>query len=159
MTRSDRVDATTPHSLTHQLRLELVDELGSVEMVPAELHYDARDPYAVRATFWAAGGPVVWDLGRDLLDDGLDQPSGDGDVHVWPSVGNRGGAVVVIELGSPEGWVMLQAEARSLMRFLVATQRLVPSGQESEHLDLDAVVAALLAPTAPWGPTDAGQQG
>ena len=159
MTRSDRADATTPHSLTHQVRLELVDELGSVEMVAAELHYDARDPYAVRATFWAADGPVVWDLARDLLDDGLDSPTGDGDVHVWPSVGNRGEAVVVVELGSPEGWVMLQAAAREVMRFLVATHRMVPPGLESEHLDLDAVVAALLSPTATGDPTDAGQQG
>jgi len=153
MARSDRVDATTPRSLTHRVRLELVHEQGTVEMVSAELHYDARDPYAVRATFWSAEGPVVWDLARDLLDDGLGEPSGDGDVHVWPCVGNRGQAVVVIELGSPHGWVMLQVEAREVMRFLAGTHRLVEPGTESAHVDVDALVAALLAPTAE------GQQG
>ncbi|MCW2818670.1 MAG: ssgB [Marmoricola sp.] len=154
MARSDRADATTPRSsLTHDLRLELVGELGSVDLVAAELHYDARDPWAVRATFWTDDGPVVWDLARDLLDDGMDQPSGDGDVHVWPCVGDRGQAVVVVELASPEGWVMLEAEAREVMRFLAATHRLVAPGEESDHVDVDAALAALLAPT------DEGQQG
>ena len=154
MARSDRADATTPHScLTHDLRLELVDELGSVDTVAAALHYDALDPYAVRATFWTTDGPVVWDLARDLLDEGMDQPTGDGDVHVWPCVGERGQAVVVVELGSPEGWVMLQAEAREVMRFLAVTHRLVAPGEESAHLDVDAALAAILAAA------DEGQQG
>lgn len=146
MARSDSVGATTPGSLTRSLRMELVGDLGDVEEVAAELRYDVRDPYAVRATFWSEGQAVAWDLSRDLLDGGCEEPTGDGDVHVWPSVGRDGRSVVVVELGSTEGWVMLQVDAREVIRFLAATHRLVLPGEESVHVDVDALIAAILTP-------------
>ena len=47
------------------------------------------------ASFHLAGGPVRWTFGRDLLSGGLCEPTGDGDVHVWPCVNDQGYAVAL----------------------------------------------------------------
>lgn len=54
--------------------------------IPVELRYEVGDPYAIRMTFHLPGdAPVTWAFGRELLLDGLNSPSGDGDVHIGPT--------------------------------------------------------------------------
>ena len=55
-----------------------------------------------------------WTFGRELLSDGLYEPSGDGDVHVWPCLDSDGRAVVIIELCSPDGEALVQARTSDL---------------------------------------------
>ena len=53
--------------------------------VSAQLSYDHRDPYAVCVSFNAGSAErIEWTFARDLLDQGLWRPTGDGDVRVWP---------------------------------------------------------------------------
>jgi hypothetical protein len=55
---------------------------------PARLTYTQADPYAVR--LHCHTGPatsVTWVLSRDTLRQGLDRPSGLGDVHIRPAAG------------------------------------------------------------------------
>lgn len=125
------------------LDLTLVMEDDRTLRVPSTLLYSPENPYAVTAVFRTADGDVTWVFGRDLLDDGLIEPAGEGDVTVWPAVEN-GRAVVCLALASPAGSALLQLDAGALRVFLDQSYELVEMGHESEHLDIDAALAELL---------------
>ena len=137
------MSSTAP--LTRALRLHLVVAGEEALPVDAALSYLASDPYAVTAVFHAdETSPVTWTFGRDLLAAGLNEPSGEGDVGVWPST-SRGAAVVCMALTSPSGQALLEASRTDVETFLAASYELVPSGTESSHLDLDQDLLRLLA--------------
>ena len=52
---------------------------------------------------------------------------------------------MTIELCSPDGESTLQVRAVDVAAFLAATARVVAFGTESAHLDVDALVAQILA--------------
>jgi hypothetical protein len=87
---------------------------------------------------------VRWTFGRDLLAAGLYEPAGDGDVHVWPCLDAQGHAVVIVELCSPDGEALVQARTGDLTAFVEKMTKAVVPGTESEYLDVDAAIAALL---------------
>jgi hypothetical protein len=111
--------------------------------VPATLSYDVDEPYAVTALFRTSDGDVAWVFGRDLLEDGMSAPVGEGDVAVWPST-TRGIRVICLSLASPSGSALLEADHAAVQSFLDDSYRAVPLGSESGLLDLDAELAALL---------------
>jgi hypothetical protein len=125
-----------------QLRLVVAD--ADTVPLPVNLRYSATDPYAVRAVFSGDGMEVEWVFARDLLRTGLMTPTGDGDVHVWPSWGT-GRELLMISLTSPDGQAVLEATADDVRRFLDRTAVVVPDGDESSYLDLDAELARLFA--------------
>lgn len=125
-----------------QLRLVVAD--ADAVPLPVSLRYSSGDPYAVRAVFSGDGVEVEWVFARDLLRTGLASPVGDGDVHVWPSWGT-GRELLMISLTSPDGQAVLEATAEDVRSFLDRTAAVVPDGDESSHLDLDAALARLLA--------------
>jgi hypothetical protein len=127
------------------IALQSVDPLGSVHRLDAVFGYDLRDPFAVTVTFRTGYGDVVWAFARDLLLEGVDSPTGDGDVHVWPCEDVDGHPVVMIELSSDDGELLVQAPRWAVRRFVSRTLRAVPAGAESGLLDIDAVLDALLA--------------
>ena len=102
-----------PRSSTVQatLVLELLDSEGDMNPVQAELRYDSGDPFAVRGDFCLDEQVVRWVFARSLLRTGLYEPTGSGDVRVRPWLDTDGGAVVHIELSSPDGAAVLQARA------------------------------------------------
>ena len=79
----------TAGTVTRVVTLELIDSTGAATPLETELSYDPRDPFAVTATFLTVAGQVRWTFGRDLLIGGLYEPTGDGDVHVWPCLDTR----------------------------------------------------------------------
>jgi Streptomyces sporulation and cell division protein, SsgA len=87
--------------------------------------------------------PVVWIFARDLLAMGLVGRAGPGDVTVWPSADSEGG-VLHIELSSPFGHAHFAAPAREISDFLYETYQIVPSGEESQHMDVDGELNDLL---------------
>lgn len=120
-----------------------------------ELHYEAGDPFAVRAVFepvgggadgvGGAGGAVVeWFFSRDMLTEALRGHAGHGDVRMWSGDG-LGRDVLYIALSPPAGSVLLELPADGVESFLGETRLMVPPGSESEHLDLDAELTHLLA--------------
>ncbi|MEJ7707047.1 MAG: SsgA family sporulation/cell division regulator [Nocardioidaceae bacterium] len=130
-----------PMSVTRTLTLELIDATGAATPLDAELFYDKCDPYAVAACFGTADLPVRWVFARDLLAEGLYEPTGDGDVHVWPCLDARGRAVVIIELSSPDGEALLQASSAEVCEFLLHAEAVVPKGTEGDHLNVDDTLA------------------
>ncbi len=135
---------TAPLTITQPLMVELVGPTGAVTPVRSELSYDPQDPYAVTTVFRAGESQVSWTFGGDLLRDGLTEPAGDGDVHVWPCLDASGRAVVIIELCSPDGEALVQARTSDVIAFVERMNATVPQGTESALMDMDAVIAAIL---------------
>ena len=70
---------------------------GALLKFSTRLNYDPADPYAVEATFDTQAGPITWVFGRELLDVGTNQPAGEGDILLWPSLDPDRRAVVILE--------------------------------------------------------------
>ncbi|HEY1822209.1 MAG TPA: SsgA family sporulation/cell division regulator [Trebonia sp.] len=134
----------------------IVAELGVWLVLPeqtivplaASLIYSTEDPYAVRITFHVGlDEPIKWIFARDLLCTGIEERAGLGDVTVWPSARSESGApgsVLNLKLSSPFGHAHLEVPARSISDFLCRTYQLVPGGEESEHMDVEAGLNDLL---------------
>src|SRR4051812_8036873 len=121
--------------------------------VPALLCYDAADPYAVRIAFGDIGGAsgavepddgsISWLVSRELLQEGLHGPSGDGDVRVWPA--HAATDVLFLHLRAPSGEALFELSRATVAAFLRQTESLVPTGSESELLHLDDELHTLLS--------------
>lgn len=135
---------TAPLVVSQAVTLDLIDSTGAATPIEAELQYDPRDPYAVTTVFMTGRSQVRWTFGRELLAAGLYEPSGDGDVHVWPCLDSDGRAVVIVELSSPDGEALIQARSGDLSGFVDRMMKAVAPGAESAYLDLDAEIAAIL---------------
>ncbi|MCF1597803.1 SsgA family sporulation/cell division regulator [Streptomyces muensis] len=122
----------------------LVAAAPRMPSIPATLHYDRRDPFAVRMTFPAPatleGVEVCWTFSRELLLGGLEGAVGDGDVRVRPYGFDR----TVLEFHAPEGTAVVHIRSGEVRRFLEATSELVPMGLEHLQLDLDRDLAELM---------------
>ena len=115
--------------------------------VHASLRYCREDPYAVQVTF-RAGGPegeesVEWTFARQLLTDGITASCGEGDVQVWPSERDAG-SLVCLGLTSPSGRALFEVPLSELVEFLTRTYALVPTGTESDYVDVDMELAEIL---------------
>ncbi|MFE9095699.1 SsgA family sporulation/cell division regulator [Streptomyces sp. NPDC007264] len=122
----------------------LVAAAPRMPRIPAMLHYDRRDPFAVRMTFPAPatleGVEVCWTFARELLTAGLEGPEGHGDVRVRPYGYDR----TVLEFHAPEGTAVVHVHSDEVRRFLERTTELVPVGVEHLHVDLDRDLAELI---------------
>jgi hypothetical protein len=108
----------------------------------AEFVFDPADACAVTLVLQTRTGPVHWTFGRELLADGQYEPTGDGDVHVWPCLSSCGEAVVIVELCSPLGETLLQFPTRAVQEFVRSSVDEVPMG--AEDVDVDAWLDQLL---------------
>jgi len=108
--------------------------------VDAHLRYDARDPFAVSVSFDAGANQIEWTFARDLLDKGLWEAVGDGDVKVWPRAG-----AVFLALCSPSGKAVLETRRPAIADFMARIERIVPVGHESEFVDVDRELDVLFS--------------
>jgi hypothetical protein len=131
-------------TLSQEVVLHCDDELGKPMMFMASFSYHGDDPYAVWVTFHIPAGEVRWALARSLLVRGLTEPAGEGDVRLWPELDDEGRAMVYMDFHSPEGRLIAAARTAELHQFLLRTWAAVPAGSESERVDLDRLVEALL---------------
>ncbi len=136
---------TTAQIVTETIELEFVDPQGEATSIDADLVFDPADPYAITMVFQTGVQEVLWTFGRDLLVEGRYKPAGDGDVHVWPCLSSQGCAVVIIELCSPEGELLVQTSTRVVSHFVTAMLASVPEGEESAFVDFDDELASLLS--------------
>jgi hypothetical protein len=135
-----------PETVTAELELRLVVPGSSSLPVVADMRYESSDPYAVQVAFHTGETEVVeWVFARQLLTDGVTHPVGEGDVQVWPSHA-AGRPVVCLALSSPSGRALFEAPLSELVEFLTKTYAAVPTGSESDYVDLDAELSLLL-----WG--------
>ena len=135
----------TAQIITESVALEFVDPQGDTTELEADLVFDPADPFAVTMVFRTGAQEVHWTFARDLLIEGFYEPTGDGDVHVWPCLNTQGAAVVILELSSPSGEVLVQVGSRELSAFIHQMVAMVPQGAEGGLVDLDAEIAQLLS--------------
>jgi hypothetical protein len=138
--------------VTHEAVMRGVDTGGTARTMHTVLGYDPGDPYAITITFRTRAGDVVWTFARELLTRGLTDPSGEGDVHIWPSLDTVGRAMVIIELCSPDGDLVAQARTQDIYHFVSRSLAAVPAGEESDFLDLDQLIDQVLR-SAPQRPS------
>ncbi len=134
------------------ITLQLVGPQSWTE-VPALLCYDSSDPFAVRIAFGDVGDDrdlvdaddagISWLVSRELLQHGLDRPSGEGDVRMWPA--HAATDVLFLHLRAPSGEALFELSRATVAAFLRQTEALVPSGSESGMLALDEELQALLS--------------
>nr|WP_232805513.1 SsgA family sporulation/cell division regulator [Glycomyces xiaoerkulensis] len=139
MARSATVDIGTT--------MRLVAPDFATVSVRASLRYDPDDPYAVGVMFHPDGSDadqVAWSFSRELLAKGLEEPTGIGDVRVWPWTTPRGESIA-LALSSPDGNALFEVNRAVVQRFLRRAYSLVPRGRESGHVDLDTALTKLLA--------------
>jgi len=127
-----------------EIDLRLVVADGPDRAVHAELSYSHDDPYAVRVAFHTGGSEIVeWTFARSLLTDGVTHPVGDGDVQVWPA-NATGQPTVCLSLSSPSGRALFEAPLTRVVEFLTQTYALVPTGSESDFVDVSAELETIL---------------
>jgi hypothetical protein len=131
-------------AITAEIALRLVVP-GSLSLpVVSDLRYDPTDPYAIHVGFRTGGDDVVeWTFARQLLTDGVTRSVGEGDVQVWPATA-EGQPVVCLALSSPSGRALFEMPLADLVEFLSTTYSVVPTGTESNFVDLDAELALLM---------------
>lgn len=125
---NDGVNVNYPIALQH------VDRNGNTQPTQADFRYRSSDPYAVELLFMNGDEPAPWMFARQLLLEGVYEPSStQGDVAVWPCLDEHGRAVVVIDLYSPDTQTnyTVMAPTREVMLFLDKTTECVPEGHES----------------------------
>jgi sporulation and cell division protein SsgA len=102
--------------------------------------YDAAEPFTIAVSFQTDDDVwVEWVFARDLLVNGLVGSAGIGDVRLRPRH-THSRTALQLEISSPEGHALLELERESVQRFLEATTKLVPLGEESEHFDIDGLI-------------------
>lgn len=111
----------------------------------AEFHYAVADPLTVLVELHASPSDVVsWVISRDLLYDGTTEPSGLGDVRLWPSVsGTR--RVMYMKLEAHGTSCLLEMDSEPLEKWLLETFALVHPGTELCDVDWHAVTAGLMS--------------
>jgi hypothetical protein len=131
-------------TVSAELSLSLVvPEHGAVPLV-ASVDYCADDPYAIKMSFHVGTDePVEWIFGRELLAAGLERPSGEGDVQVWPDDA-EGSDVLNIALSSPFGEARFEAPLSATAEFLTSTFGIIPAGSEGDFIDVDGELDELL---------------
>jgi hypothetical protein len=146
---SDMASPSTP-GYHCPLTLQLIGPRSWTD-VPAVLGYNPADPYAVQIAFGEVGttngepadGGIAWLLGRELLRSGLDHPSGEGDVRIWPA--HSAADVLFLHLQAPSGEALFELSRGTVAAFLRQTDALVPPGAEGSLLSIDDELAALLS--------------
>jgi hypothetical protein len=135
---------SSQQTVSAAIDLRLLVTAGPALPLRADIDYSPTDPYAVRVAFHTGAEDVVqWTFARSLLTEGVSHPVGDGDVQVWPS-NTRGVSSVCLSLSSPSGRALFETPRGDVVAFLARTYSCVPTGQESDYIDLDAELAMLL---------------
>ena len=119
---------------------------GHGHMTVLGLSWNRHDPLAVRVTLAAEPDhPALprgeWDVLRDFLRYGIEEPTGDGAVRIRPDAAGQ----VALELAGPgRRCYTVHLPADVLCTFLDDTERIVPTGAEADDAVLDALIARLV---------------
>ncbi|MFD8080006.1 SsgA family sporulation/cell division regulator [Streptomyces sp. NPDC059718] len=110
----------------------------------AEFHYDETDPLVVTLALHTPEGSIVrWLVSRDLLLEGTTEPSGIGDVRLWPTrVRTR--QVVLLRLEVHDMSSLFEMDLVQLQKWLEKTFQLVPPGAEFDHTDWTTALTTLM---------------
>lgn len=130
-------------TIQHEQVAALLPAAGSDAVTPVTTRwtYDSTEPFAVTVAFATERGHwIEWVFARELLVDGLTEPSGEGDLRVAP---DDDPDILVLEIHAPSGSAVFVLDRYDSEEFLARTLELVPAGSESTHFDIDRLLAEL----------------
>jgi len=116
---------------------------GQPAPVVTRWSYSAADPFAValavrtRHDRW-----VEWLVGRDLVVESLEGPTGMGDIRMSPQT-VQGYDIVEIEIRSSDGRAVLEVDRDLLRHFVTSSPAIVALGDEAGRMDLDGEIAKI----------------
>ena len=120
--------------------VELVALADDTTPVRSRWTYDAAEPFTIAVAFLSEDDVwVQWVFARELLVNGLTGSAGIGDVRLRPRRTN-GRTALQLEIESPDGHALLELDRETVQRFLEATTKIVPLGDESDHFDVDGLI-------------------
>lgn len=129
-------------TVTTPIVLSVSAATGDAEL-SGELRYDPADPLAVTLAIGTdCDDPVLWVFARDLLADGIREPSGEGDITIEPA-SDLDSRELRITLAT-DCLATLLAPRDQVFEFLLETFTVVPTGSEFDVIDFDAEISALL---------------
>jgi len=132
-------------TIRHEQTAALLPSTDSDAVTPVTTRwtYEETEPFAITIAFATERGRwVEWVFARDLLIDGLTEPTGEGDFRISPDVDPD---LLVLEIFAPSGSAAFTVEREGTEYFLRQTLELVPAGAESAHFDVDRLLAELSA--------------
>lgn len=132
-----------PTAIAAELTLRLVVDGDATVAVPCVFRYVAEDPYAVHATFRTGFAEIRWTFSREILIEGMQRPSGLGDVVVWPE-SDGDSRLLLIALSSPTGEAVLECDLVHVEQFVQRTYDVVALGEESQRVDVDRCIDQIL---------------
>lgn len=138
---TDVITCEFPNIAVRQLDHTMVGGIG--------LLWRADRPHAIRIIIgiYGAARPVVWQVDRALLADGLNHPAGIGDLMLMPDLSLPDGIGIELVLArqgeAVAGNVALPLRVAPIRAFLAKTHKRVPPGTEFVDFDI-----ADLAPPA-----------
>jgi Streptomyces sporulation and cell division protein, SsgA len=136
---SDREDGPTTVELSARL---LQQGSGSVA-ARIHLQYRSNEPYAVEMTIRIRDQkPITWMFGRELLDDGLRQRSGVGDVTIAPCP-QAPTVLLHVKLRDDIGAADLEMRSEPVAEFLRRTYLQVPLATEGLFVLIEDDVSAV----------------
>jgi hypothetical protein len=107
------------------------------------LRYDPMDPYAIIMTVRVRGqDEVTWLFSRELLDEGLRQTSGVGDVSISPCP-QAPSVLFHVTLRGDAYSAVLELRVDPVAEFIRMTYGLVPSGSEGTFLTIEDDVSPI----------------
>ncbi|MCH5676888.1 SsgA family sporulation/cell division regulator [Streptomyces gilvus] len=114
--------------------------------VRARFRYDRAQPFEVRAEFTnAGGGAATWVLARELLKEGFERTSGEGEIRILPPCPCSYESSMHILLLRPTGVALLDIPSVALRTWLASTFAVVPAGTAGQLIDWDASFLRLLS--------------
>ncbi|ETA66428.1 SsgA family sporulation/cell division regulator [Haloechinothrix halophila] len=120
-----------------------IDLLSERAPVLSRWSYSPDEPYSITVEFQTSPDDwITWVFARDLLLAGLQAPAGVGDVRFVPFE-DEGDRLLLFQVESDQGrasWFLNRDDAEE---FATMTLDAVPVGAESEHFDMDALIAGL----------------
>lgn len=126
-------------TLSHSMTMELLTADLPVE-IDATLTYTSRAPYTLcLALQLLEADPVVWHLDREMVLTGSYAPTGAGELHLWPAVGDG----LLLRLGVPGRCATLRGDRDQLTGFVRRSFLVVPPGTESRHIDWQPLLDTL----------------
>lgn len=132
-----------PTAVTAELLMRMVVDSDRTIDVPCELEYRSDEPYAVRATFRTGAADIEWMFARDLILEGMQRPSGEGDIVIWPE--NHGAEpLILLALNSPTGQAVLESDRAHIEHFVRRTFDIVAVGDEGTTVDVDRCIDRIL---------------
>jgi len=138
---------SSAHSMSELMTGSMTTTNGTTD-VTARLTYKPWDPYAIIVTITDRAEAVqIWTIGRDLLLRGLTAqascPAGRHRIRLWTCLHHNESSLMIAMMTSFVAFLELDLE--KIADFAIGTLYLVPQGEESRQLDLDAELERLTA--------------